>query len=76
MGSTPSSLDCPPRWATARSPELPTLAGRAARIADGLGQPLMAWQAAQLAPMLEHDHDGRMRYPVAVVIVPRRAGKS
>ena len=81
MPSTISSVSCPPRWATPRTPDRPTDGHRDRRVAAALGLTLAPWQqsALDVAGELHTDRGvatGRMMYPVVVWIVPRRAGKS
>lgn len=73
---TPSSTWARPRWSTPRTPERPTYGPAIARVSAKLGYPFMPWQrhvhdiAGEVLP------DGRMAYPVVVLLVPRRAGKT
>lgn len=76
MNSTLSYVSCPPRWATPRTPDRPSIGFRDRRIAAALGLTLAPWQSAGLEVAGEHFGDGRMAFPVVVWIVPRRAGKS
>jgi len=66
---------CAPRWATPRT-DRPTLGHAAANIAEALGTPLLAWQAAVLDTALELDDDGHLVYRDVVLTVPRQQGKS
>src|SRR6516162_8307959 len=75
--SVRSSPRCRPRWATPRSPDRPTLGGRAARLAALFGQPLMGWQAQVVNVALELDPATRLpAYRQVAVSVPRRSGKT
>lgn len=66
----------PPRFATPRTPGRPTLGAAVGRAALGLGTTLMPHQqlisdvAGEILP------SGRMAYPVVVVLMPRRGGKT
>jgi hypothetical protein len=72
-----SSLDCPPRFTTSRSPERPTLGGRVGEIAAMLGTPLMPWQQHVADVALEVDPaSGRLVYREVVLTVPRQSGKT
>lgn len=69
--------DCPPRWATPRTPSRPTLGNRARKVADALGQPLMPWQQQVLDVALEIDPvTKRFVYREVILTVPRQSGKS
>lgn len=67
---------CPPILATPRNLARPTLGGRTANLAKLLGTPLDHWQHAVANVLGELEPSGRLAYPVAVLIVPRRAGKT
>jgi phage terminase large subunit-like protein len=47
-----------------------------AKVADGLGQPFMAWQRRAVDTALELDDDGKPAYRTVVVLVPRQNGKT
>lgn len=65
-----------PRWATPRTTSRRTVGADVARMARLLGRPFIPWQA-QLADVAgELTPRGRFAYPVVVVVVPRRAGKT
>lgn len=69
--------DCPPRFATARTPERPTLGGAAARIAIALGTPFMPWQQQVMDIALELDPaTRRLVYREVILTVPRQSGKT
>src|SRR5690606_39326101 len=66
------SLICPPRWATPRSPDRPTLGPRVAEVAAQLGTPLMPWQQYVVDVALELDPEtGQLAYREVVLTVPR-----
>lgn len=66
-----------PRWATPRTPGRPTYGPAVAGVAAQLGRPLMPWQRMVADVSGEVDPDtGRMAYPLVVLVVPRRAGKT
>lgn len=70
---------CPPRWSTRRTPNRPTFGPNVERVARSLtaGRGFLPWQRQVAAITGEVDPDtGRMAYPVVVVVVPRRAGKT
>jgi phage terminase large subunit-like protein len=67
--------DCPPRYATARTPGRKTLGDAAARIAEQLGTPLMPWQRMVLDVALEIEN-GQFVYKEIIVTVPRQSGKT
>lgn len=67
----------PPRFATPRRADRPTLAGAAAKLAATLGTPFMGWQDDVNAVALELDPaTGDLAYGLVVVTVPRQQGKS
>jgi len=75
--SPSSSLACPPRWGTQRSPHRETHGDRLARVAEMLGQPLMPWQRHVADVGLEVDPDtGLLAYRSVVVLLPRQNGKT
>ena len=66
-----------PRIGTERDLAYDTLGGDAAAFAEAVwGEPWYEWQRYVADVGLEVDERGRMRYPVVVCVVPRRAGKS
>ena len=68
----------PARYATRRTPTLPTGGRRAAGMSLALGAPFMPWQR-QVADVALEAHPlvpGAMRYPLVVVTVPRQSGKT
>lgn len=70
-----------PRFATHRDPDRPSLGRGWAQVAVDLGRPLIPWQVdlADVAGELVWDDptlSWRPAYPVVVVVVPRRAGKT
>lgn len=76
MLERPSSLDCPPRWGTPRSPHRPTMGDRVAAVAELLGTPLMPWQRHVVDVALEIDDTGQLAYREVVLTVPRQSGKT
>src|SRR5205809_710682 len=75
--STSSSLGCPPRWATPRRADRISVGDGVDTVARLLRMPLLPWQrvVADVAGELV-DGGGRFAYPLVVVVVPRRAGKT
>lgn len=72
-----SSLSCPPRWGTRRSPERRTLGPALGIIAARLGTPLMPWQQYVADVILEIDPaTGRLAYREYGITVPRQSGKT
>lgn len=66
-----------PKFHTARDLEAPTRGARQRIFADvWLGQPFMPWQELVADVLGELRPDGLPRYPLAVVTLPRQAGKS
>ena len=70
-----------PRWGTPRDFTAPTFGPSVAGVARSLGRAFMPWQAGVADVMGEVvvDRDGRplrMAYPVVVLLVPRRGGKT
>lgn len=65
-----------PRYATARDPGLRSAGARVAVVAEALGTPLMPWQRLVADVATEQTPDGRYRYPIVVVSVPRQSGKT
>jgi hypothetical protein len=78
LPQTSTRSDCPPRWSTPRSPDRPTFGPNVAAVGRSLtaGRGLLPWQSSVAAVAGELAPDGRMAYPVVVVVVPRRAGKT
>lgn len=77
MPLTSWSLPCaPPRMATPRDPSAPTDGPAVAVLAAALGRPLLAWQRYVADVAGERTLDGRYRYPVVVLTVPRQSGKT
>lgn len=76
-----SPLRCPPLYATPRRPDRPTTGTQRRIVADQLGVTPLEWQqhvwdvTGELVP---HAETGEMvpAYSIAVVVAPRRAGKS
>lgn len=66
----------PPRFATPRTPGRPTLGAAVARAAGSMGTALMPHQRLVADVAGEVLDDGRMAYPVVVVLMPRRGGKT
>ncbi|MCF2526940.1 terminase large subunit domain-containing protein [Yinghuangia soli] len=72
----------PPKFATPRTPERPTLGPAVAKLACLLGTPLMPWQqyVADVALELIPDPDGGpglvFAYPDVLITVPRQSGKT
>ena len=71
-----SRSDAPPRFATPRSPDRPTLGEAVARVGALLGAPPLAWQRLVMDTALELDPDGRPAYREVRVTVPRQQGKT
>jgi hypothetical protein len=67
---------CAPVYATARTPDRPTLGGRAVNVARALGAPFDPWQRQLVMTAGELTETGTLAYPTVVAIVPRRAGKT
>ena len=65
-----------PRAATVRDPGSPTDGAAGAFVAKLYGRPWLPWQRAAADLIGERRPDGRYRYPVAVVTVPRQCGKT
>lgn len=65
-----------PLYATPRTPELATEGGRIALVSEALGAPFLSWQRCVADVGTELLPDGRYRYPVVVVSVPRQSGKT
>lgn len=65
-----------PLYATPRDPSLSSAGARVAVVAEALGTPLMPWQRRVADVATERLPDGRYRYPVVVVTVPRQSGKT
>lgn len=71
-----SETSARPSWQTPRDLKCPTYGPAVGRVAARLRQPLMPWQQEAADIMGEVEPSGRMRYPLCVLIVPRRAGKT
>lgn len=65
-----------PLFATPRDPSLRSAGGRVAIVAEALGTPLMPWQRLVADVATEQTPEGRYRYPIVVVTVPRQSGKT
>lgn len=77
MTTTTSTLSCPPRFGTLRSPERDTLGPAVGEVARRLGKPLMPWQQYVADVALELDPvTGRLAYDEIGLTVPRQSGKS
>lgn len=71
------SLACPPRFATPRNPDRPTLGGQVGEIARRLGTPFMPWQQYVADVSYEYDPDtGLLFYDETNEAVPRQSGKT
>ena len=66
----------PPRWATKRTPELPSYGSQVALLAQHMGWELLPWQQLVADVASEILPDGSWRYPTVIVTTPRQAGKS
>jgi phage terminase large subunit-like protein len=73
---TPGLTTCPPRFATPRNLDRPTLGGAVGEVAVRLGLPLMPWQQQVIDVALELDDDGSYHYDEVVMTVPRQSGKT
>ncbi|MEV3852742.1 phage terminase large subunit family protein [Streptomyces sp. NPDC050095] len=69
-------MGAPARYATPRDLAYRTYGGKVAKIATAMGMPLMPWQRQVADVASEVDDDGRYRYPVVVLTVPRQSGKT
>lgn len=75
--TAPPALHCRPLYATERTPDRPTLGPNLARIAAGLGRPLMPHQQLIADVALEIDPDtGLPAYGEVDIIINRQQGKS
>lgn len=71
------SLACPPRFATPRNPDRPTLGGQVGDVARRLGTPFMPWQQYVADVSYEYDPDtGLLFYDETNEAVPRQSGKT
>lgn len=76
-GRRGSTLHCPPRFGTRRTPGRPTLGAAVGRVAAMLGTPLMPWQQYVADVALEIDPDiGKLAYDEVTLVVGRQQGKS
>jgi hypothetical protein len=66
----------PPRYATGRNPDLPSLGYRVDRLSAALGRPLMPWQRRASGLLNELDRRGRRTHALTVVTIQRQAGKT
>ena len=74
---THPDLACPPRFATPRNLDRPTLGGKVAEVAKMLGYPLMPWQRYVADVVMELDPvTGRLYYREWTLLVPRQSGKT
>ena len=75
--ATVTSITCPPRFGTRRSPERATLGPAVGMVAAMLGKPLMEWQQYVANILLELDPEtGELVYTDWTLTVPRQSGKS
>lgn len=65
-----------PRWSTPRQPDRPTYGPDVERMSRRTGRPLRRWQREVADAVGEVLPNGRMVYPLVVLIVPRRGGKT
>jgi len=74
---TAADLRCPPRFATPRTPDRPTLGPGLAKVAAKLGKPFLPHQHLIADVALEIDPDtGYFAYDEAVLIINRQQGKT
>jgi hypothetical protein len=66
----------PPRFGTARRPDLTTSGDLVARLSRAFGRPFMPWQRQASDLLNERLPGGRRAHPFTVVTVPRQAGKT
>lgn len=72
-----TQLACPPRFATPRRADRPTLGPKVAAVAKLLGTPLMPWQRYVADVSLEVDAvSGMLVYREVDLTVPRQSGKT
>lgn len=64
------------KYATPRDPDARSDGARIAKIAMALGKPLMPWQRQVVDVATEHEADGRYRYELVLITVPRQSGKT
>lgn len=69
-------MSAKPKFATKRDPKARTDGARIGKIAAALGKPLMEWQQYVVDVATEHDADGRYKYEIILVTVPRQSGKT
>lgn len=69
-------MSAEPRWSTPRTPGRPTLGPDVGKIGSRLGLPLMPHQQLIADVAGEVLPNGRMAYPVVVILMPRRGGKT
>lgn len=69
-------MSAEPKFATKRDTKARTDGARIGKIAAALGKPLMPWQQYVVDVATEHEPDGRYRYEIVVVTVPRQSGKT
>lgn len=68
---------CPPRFATPRNLDRPTLGGKVAKVGAGLGRAFMPWQSFVADVAMEVDPiTGRYVYRTIVIVVNRQQGKT
>lgn len=69
-------MSAAPKFATPRDPTAKSDGARIAKIAAALGKPFMPWQQLVVDTATEHEADGRYRYEIVLVTVPRQSGKT
>lgn len=69
-------MSAPAKFATPRNPERRSDGARIAKVAEGLGVPLMPWQRQVVDVATERDDAGNLVYEIVLVTVPRQSGKS
>lgn len=65
-----------PRFGTLRNERAESLGSDVAKVARGLGWPLLGWQQLVSDVTSELTEEGRWAYPVVVLTVPRQCGKT
>lgn len=69
-------MSAEPKYSTKRDPLAKSDGARIGKIAAALGKPFMPWQQYVVDIATEHEPDGRYRYELVLITVPRQSGKT
>lgn len=69
-------MSAAPKYATKRDPKARSDGARIGKIAAALGKPFLPWQQLVVDTATEREPDGRYRYELVLITVPRQSGKT